>query len=61
LWEFYAKIKARLKSEGKILDDFDVLIAATAIVNNCMLVTNNTKHFKRINGLTIENWVESNS
>ena len=54
--ENYAQIKAKLRAEGKILDDFDILIAAIAIVNNCVLVTNNTKHFERIDGLTIENW-----
>lgn len=54
--EAYAKIKSKLRSEGKILDDFDILIAATALVNNCIIVTNNTKHFERIDGLSIENW-----
>lgn len=55
--EHYARIKATLRAEGKMLDDFDILIAATAIVNDCILVTNNTKHFERIDGLTIENWI----
>jgi predicted nucleic acid-binding protein len=55
--EYYARIKANLRAEGKMLDDFDILIAATAIVNSCVLVTNNTKHFERIDGLTIENWI----
>lgn len=50
-------IKAKLRTEGKMLDDFDILIAATAIVNDCVLVTNNIKHFERIDGLTIENWI----
>ena len=52
----YAKIKSRLRSEGRMLDDFDILIAATALVNNCIIVTNNTRHFERIEGLSIENW-----
>lgn len=55
--EHYARIKAKLRAEGKMLDDFDILIAATAIVNDCILVTNNIKHFKKIDGLTIENWI----
>jgi tRNA(fMet)-specific endonuclease VapC len=54
----YAKTKAILKKEGLILDDFDILIAATAICNNCILVTNNIKHFDRIEGLIIENWMQ---
>lgn len=55
--EQFAKIKAKLKSEGKILDDFDILIASTAIRNDCVIVTNNTKHFERIEGIKIENWI----
>jgi tRNA(fMet)-specific endonuclease VapC len=57
-FEVYAKIKAKLRSEGKLLDDFDILIAATALVNDCIIVTNNVKHFKRIENLVIENWIE---
>lgn len=56
--DLYASIKAKLKAEGKILDDFDILIAAIAIINNCILVTNNLKHFQRIKDLRIENWME---
>lgn len=55
--ESFDRIKAKLKAEGKILDDFDILIAATAIVNDCVLVTNNMKHFERIDGLTVEDWI----
>lgn len=56
--ETYARIKAKLKTEGRILDDFDIMIGATALTNNCTLVTNNIKHFDRIDGITIENWIE---
>lgn len=52
----YAKEKARLKTKGKILDDFDLLIGATAICNNLILVTKNRKHFDRLHGITIEDW-----
>jgi tRNA(fMet)-specific endonuclease VapC len=54
--EEYAKIKAILRRSGNLLDDFDVLIGATAIVNNLILVTNNQQHFNRMNGLITENW-----
>lgn len=53
----YARLKSKLKTEGKILDDFDILIAASALVNNYVLVTNNIKHFERIPNLKLENWV----
>jgi tRNA(fMet)-specific endonuclease VapC len=53
----YGGIKADLQSKGTIIDEFDLLVAATAIVGGYTLVTNNIKHFKRIPSLTIENWV----
>lgn len=56
--DFYAKEKARLKTVGKIIDDFDLLIGATAIVNNLIMVTHNTKHFERLRGIVLENWVD---
>ena len=43
---------------GKPIDSFDLLIAATALENDLILVTNNLKHFSRIPGLKIENWME---
>ena len=54
--ETFGMIKAALKSGGNRLDDFDLAIAATALANNLILVTNNTDHFRRIEGLRIENW-----
>lgn len=54
----YAKEKARLRSKGTHVDDFDLLIASTAIANNMIMVTDNAKHFARIEGITIENWIE---
>lgn len=35
----------------------DILIAATAIADGHSLVTNNERHFERIEGLNIENWL----
>ena len=57
----FGKIKADLRSKGKIIEDFDILIASVAIVNSCILITNNTEHFKRIDDLQIENWLIDNS
>jgi len=57
----FGKIKADLRSKGKIIEDFDILIASVAIVNSCILITNNTDHFKRIDDLLIENWLIDNS
>lgn len=52
----FGEIKARLKSTGQIISDSDIFIAATAISNDFVLVTNNEAHFGRIENLTIENW-----
>ena len=53
----FGKFKSKLKSEGNIIEDFDILIASIAFTNNCILVTNNPIHFQRIKGLQIENWL----
>lgn len=53
----YAKEKVRLKKLGKPLhDEFDLLIGVTAIENDLILVTDNTKDFARLNGIKLENW-----
>ncbi len=56
--EFYAKEKVRLRKKGEIISDFDLLIACTAIANKLIMVTENTKEFKRINTLNIENRID---
>ena len=56
--ETYSEIKAHLSLKGIPIDDFDLLIASTALTMNCILITNNEKHFKRIKGLQIENWTK---
>lgn len=55
--KIFGKIKADLKKEGKIINDSDLFIASIAISNKVRLVTNNDKHFKRIEELHIENWI----
>lgn len=54
--DIYATEKARLKTKGKMLDDFDLLIGTTAIFNNLTLVTKNVSDFDRLNGIVIEDW-----
>jgi predicted nucleic acid-binding protein len=55
----YAQIKAALRKKGRIVEDFDMLIAATALVHHCTVVTNNTDHFAPIEGLPTENWTQT--
>jgi len=54
--DIYAKEKARLKTTGRMLDDFDLLIGTTAIFNNLTLVTKNVSDFDRLDGIVIEDW-----
>lgn len=54
--DVYAREKTRLQKQGTPIDDFDLLIGATAIKNDLVLVTNNTKHFKRMNKIQLEDW-----
>jgi len=56
--DIYAEEKAKLRKSGNLIDDFDLLIASTAILNQLILVTDNVKHFDRIDAITLENWIE---
>jgi len=56
IMEAFGSLKAQLEQSGRRLDDFDLVIAATAITIGYRLVTNNEKHFSRIDGLELENW-----
>src|SRR6266496_2967203 len=51
--DLYAKEKARLTKAGLIIDDFDLLIGAAALTHHLTLVTNNFKHFDRLNNILI--------
>ena len=54
--EIFGVLKSDLEKAGKPLDDFDLILAATAMSHNLIIVTNNEKHFGRIDGLKMENW-----
>lgn len=53
----FGRIAADLAEKGSPIGEFDVLIAAHAIVLDATLVTNNVKHFKRVRSLRTENWL----
>ena len=55
----FGAIKSRLENQGNIIGPMDLLIAAQAISKNLILVTNNTKEFKRIEEINIGNWVNN--
>lgn len=57
----FGAIKAELRRQGNLIEDFDLLLAATALANDLTLVTNNTGHFERVPGLTLSNWARGSS
>ena len=54
----YAAQKAKMRKLGLLIADFDLLIGATAVYHGLALVTNNTKHFERMQSLQLENWMQ---
>ena len=52
----YADIRAVLERQGEPIGEMDMMIAASELSGGYVLVTNNTRHFRRVPGLTIENW-----
>lgn len=56
--DIFGKQKAHLGKKGTSLDDFDLILGCCALSHNLILVTNNTKHFKKIEGLKLTNWIE---
>ena len=57
--QHYGQIKAALEKKGEIIGENDIHIAAHAISQGLILVTNNLREFKRVANLTLENWVET--
>lgn len=57
----YAKEKARLRKNGIIIDDFDILIGSSAVVNEFVMVTNNVNHLGRLENIEIEDWATLNN
>ena len=56
--EEYAQLRAHLESRGTPIGDADTQIAAIALANDLTVVTANVRHFERVPGLPVENWLE---
>lgn len=54
---FYSEIRTKLEKKGNIIGPNDILIASIVLANNGILITNNTKEFKRIENLRLSNWI----
>ncbi len=52
-----SEIYAKLKRSGNLVEDADILIAASCRVKDIVLVTDNEEHFRRIENLEVENWL----
>lgn len=51
-----AKLRCYLKSSGQPIGPYDILIAGTALAHNQVVVTSNTKEFKRMPEIVVEDW-----
>jgi tRNA(fMet)-specific endonuclease VapC len=56
--EVYGSLRAELERVGRRLDGSDLRIASIALSRDLTLVTGNVRHFERVPGLRIENWLE---
>lgn len=54
----YGQIRSALERAGQPIGNNDLWIAAHARAEGWVLVTNNQREFRRVKGLTVENWVE---
>ena len=57
--QHYGQIKASLEKRGEIIGENDIHIAAHAISQGLILVTNNVREFQRVSNLALENWIDS--
>lgn len=55
----YAKERNRLRKQGHLIPDFDLIIRTTSVHHGMKMVTNNEKHLRRIENIQIENWTKS--
>ncbi len=53
----HGELRADLRARGTPIGDFDEMIAAHALAMGAVVVTDNTRHFKRVPGLALENWL----
>ena len=57
--DYYADIRHQLTTQGNVIGEMDMMIASHALAIGAILITNNVKHFNRIDApLAMENWNE---
>lgn len=57
--ERYGHIRSELERDGMHLADPDLRIAATVLAHDAALITGNTRHFDRVPGLTVQDWLHA--
>jgi predicted nucleic acid-binding protein len=57
--QIFGEAKALLERQGRRLDDADLFIGAIAVAQNASVVTGNRRHYERIPGVVVENWMTS--
>ena len=55
--DLYGEIATHLQQTGQTIGAMDTMIAAHALAENLILVSHNTRHFERVPGLKLEDWV----
>ena len=56
--KIYGKVRADMENKGIVLSEPDMRISAIALCRKLTVVTGNTKHFSRVPGLKVENWLK---
>lgn len=54
--QVYGRLRARLEEQGRPIGPYDFMLAAQALANRLVLVTDNVDEFRRVEDLQIENW-----
>ncbi len=57
--QIFGGAKALLEQQGQRLADADLFIGAIAAANRAIVVTGNRRHYERIPGITVEDWIRS--
>jgi len=53
---FYGRVRANLERNGHVIGPYDMQVAAHALALGLTLVSDNTREFRRVKGLKVENW-----
>ena len=54
----YGFVRSVLEQKGQLIGPLDMLIAAHALAVSATLVTHNTREYRRVPGLTLEDWLD---